>query len=370
MVGVQVALSVVLLTGAGLFVQTLGNLARTDLGFDSHNLIQVELAARTAGIRPEQVPAIHEQLIERVAAVPGVSAVTMFGTPLYPPWATGAEPPSDYTAGIVGPDFFDLMRIPLVRGRFFTAADAMRTEGYSIVTESFARQTFPGEDAIGKRAGFGNLEVIGIVRDAKLDSVRWDVEPMVYRMGMRQARLMSVVLVRAAVDPETVMRPIQEAVMGVNPRLLVSVRTVDEVVGRSIARERLVAMTSAFFGVLGLALTGIGLFGVAAFAVARRTSELGLRIALGATPWGVIRESLRETMRVFVWGLVAGSVGAFLAARLAGRFISGLLFGLEPADWTNVAGAVLLMLSIAVAACVVPALRASRTDPLRAIKYE
>ena len=370
MVGAQIALSVVLVAGAGLFVQTLHNLARADLGFDSRNLIQVELAARTVGLRPEQVPALHDRLIERVSAVPGVSGVTMFFTPLYPPWATGTEPPSEYTAGIVGPELFEVMRIPLVGGRVFTAADAMRTEGYSIVTESFARQMFPGEDAIGKRAGFGNLEVIGVVRDAKLDNVRWDVQPTVYRMGMQLGRLMSVLLVRSSVDPETVMRPIQDAVASVHPRLLVSVRTVDDLVNRSIARERIVALTSGFVGVLGLALSGIGLFGVAAFAVVRRTSELGLRMALGATTRSVIVESLRETMIVFGWGLVVGAVGAFVAARLAGRLISGLLVGLQPADWTNVAGAVVLMLLIAVVACVVPALRASRIDPLKAIKCE
>jgi ABC-type antimicrobial peptide transport system permease subunit len=164
------------------------------------------------------------------------------------------------------------------------------------------------------------------------------------------------------------MRPIQEAVASVNPRLLVSVRTVDEVVGRSIARERLVATTSGFFGVLALALSGIGIFGVAAFAVARRTSELDLRMALGATPWGVIRESLGETMHVCGWALAIGSVAAFVGVRLTGGLISGLLFGLEPADRTNVAGAVALMLLIAVVACVAPALRASRIDPLTAIR--
>ncbi len=370
LVGAQVALSVVLLAGAGLFVQTVRNLAHADLGFDPRNLIQVELAARSAGIRPDQVPALHDQLLARVVAIPGVEAVTAFGTPLFPAWATAAEQPSDYAAGIVGPGFFELMRIPLVRGRLFTMADAMRPEGFSIVSESFAKQMFPGEDAIGKRAGFGNLEVIGIVGDAKLDNLRWNVEPFVYRMGLRQARLMSALLVRTAVDPEAVMRPIQEAVSSVNPRLPVSIRTVDDVVNRSIARERLVAMTSGFFGVLGLALSGIGLFGVAAFAVVRRTSELGLRMALGATPWHAVRESLRETMHVFGWGLIAGSVAALAAARIAGRFISGLLFGLEATDWMNVAAAVTVMVVIAAAACVVPALRASRIDPLTAIRYE
>lgn len=370
LVGAQVALSVVLLAGAGLFVQTLRNLAHADLGFDPRNVIQVELAARSIGIRPEQVPGLHEELLDRVGAIPGVASVTAFGTPLFPPWATATARPTDYAAGIVGPGFFELMRIPLIRGRLFTAADATRSEGFSIVSESFAKQMFPGEDAIGKRAGYGNLEVIGIVRDATLDNLRWDVEPIVYRMGLRQGRLMSALLVRASVDPERVIRPIQEAVSRVNPRLLVSVRTVDEVVNRSIARERLVAMTSGFFGALGLALSAIGLFGVAAFTVVRRTSELGLRMALGATPWHVVHESLRETMHVFSWGLIVGAAVALAAARIADRFISGLLFGLEPTDWVNTAAAVMLMLVIAAAACAVPALRATRIDPLRAMRYE
>ena len=316
------------------------------------------------------MPALHDELFERVAAIPGVAGVTAFGTPLYPPWATAAQPPSEYTAGIVGPGFFELMRIPLTRGRLFTAADAMRSEGFAIVSESFARQMFPGEDAIGKRAGFGNLEVIGIVRDAKLDNIRWDAEPMAYRMGLRQGRLMSALLIRATVDPEAVIRPIQEAVSSVHPRLLLSVSTVDDIVNRSIARERLVAMTSGFFGVLALALSGIGLFGMAAFTVVRRTGELGLRMALGATPWNAVHESLQETMHVFVFGLAIGAIAALTAARIAGRFFSGLLFGLAPTDWMNVAAATALMVAIAAVACVVPALRASRIDPLTAIRYE
>jgi hypothetical protein len=279
--------------------------------------------------------------------------------------------PDDYGAGIVGPRFFENLGIGLVRGRLFTPEDETRAEAVSIVSESYAREYFPGEEVIGKRAGYNSLEVVGVVKDINVDNVRWKNLPVVYRQGIREQRfVLAALLVRTTVEPATVIAPIAEAVSSVNPRLFVSARTIDEVINRSIARERLVAMTSSFFGLLGLVLSGIGVFGVAAYTVARRTSELGLRIALGASRRAVIRESLRDTMLVVGIGLVAGLAGAFAGARLAGGFVSDMLFGLEASDLRNLTGAAALMIVVALAACLAPVIRALRIDPVRAIRSD
>ena len=167
-----------------------------------------------------------------------------------------------------------------------------------------------------------------------------------------------------------VARAIQQEVRGVNPRLLVGIRTMRQEIDRTIAKERMVAVISAFFGLMGLLLASIGIFGIASYTVAQRTNELGIRIALGAGRCGVIRESLRETTQAFGIGLTAGVVAAVAAVRLATGFISELLFGLTAMDSANIVGAVLLMMGVAVAACVLPAHRATRIDPMVALRHE
>jgi ABC-type antimicrobial peptide transport system permease subunit len=156
----------------------------------------------------------------------------------------------------------------------------------------------------------------------------------------------------------------------VNPRLLVGISTMRQEIDRSIAKERMVAATSAFFSLLGLLLSSIGIFGVASYTVAQRTNELGIRMALGAGRWSVIRESLRETMQVFGAGLAAGIIATIVTVRLTASFISDLLFGLTAADAANIVGAVLVMVVVALAACILPARRATRVDPLVALRYE
>ncbi|MGH2795714.1 MAG: FtsX-like permease family protein, partial [Actinomycetota bacterium] len=176
--------------------------------------------------------------------------------------------------------------------------------------------------------------------------------------------------VRAAGDTTAIARAIREEIQRVSPRLLVDIRTMRQEIDRNIAKERMVATTSAFFGLLGLLLVSIGIFGVASYTVAQRTSELGIRMALGATPWSVVRESLRDTIVVFGAGLAAGVMAAIAAVQLTASFISDLLFGLTSTDVTNIVGAMLLMVGVALAACILPARRATRIDPLTAIRHE
>ncbi|HEY7500716.1 MAG TPA: ADOP family duplicated permease [Vicinamibacterales bacterium] len=378
----QTALSVVLLAGAGLFFQTVRNIARLDLGFEARNLVQIEMArdspslaggdARNRRFSAEGVRRIYGLLSERVAAVPGVESVTAAFNPVLASYYIGMPQPEGPAGHMVGPQYFDVLRIPVVRGRTLTAGDIARSVPAAVVNESYEREILAGEDAIGKRIAIGSstLEIVGVVRDAKLDNVRWERVPRTFRHGLRESRPMQALIVRTRIDPRAVVQPLQQAVADVVPGVLLSVHPIQDVIDRSIARERMVAATSGFFGILGVVLAGIGLFGVASYAVAQRTSEIGVRLALGASRWDVIRESLRSTAQVFGLGLAAGTIAAAIAARVAASAIAGLLFGLSATDWTNIAAVVVIMIAVAAAACLVPAVRATRIDPLQSIRTE
>jgi predicted permease len=365
MVGVQVALSIVLLTAAAMFAQTVRNVATLPLGFDRQHLVEVELADRVLRVDAAQVREIHDALLDGIRALPGVEHVAL-SHPLFPSWAFGIEQPAGEAGMRVSADYFSTMKIPLLRGRLLTPADLAREDPVVVANEWFARGWFPGEDAIGKRGGFNNAVIVGIVGNANTTNVRWE-EPALYRLALpTEARLAPAIHVRTApsIDPASLFGAIEQVVRRVNPRLLVAVRTPDDALNRSIARERMLAATSGFFGLTGLALAGIGLFGVAAAAVANRISELGLRIALGASCWSVVRDALQGTAIVFGGGLVTGVAVTILAARQLNHVIAGLLIGLRPSDWMMMAAATAAMIVVALLAALLPALRAARADPL------
>ena len=371
MVGMQVALSVVLLTGAAMFMQTVRNVATMPLGFDRNNLIEVELADRVLRVDAAQVRQIHDGLLEGVRALPGVEHVAL-SLPMFPSWAFGIEQPDGESGMRVSADYFNTMKIPLIRGRLLTNDDLQRQDPVVVVDEWYARGWFPGEDALGKRGGFNNGLIVGIVGNATTTNVRWET-PTIYRLVLpSEARIASALIIRTApsLDPAALFKPIEQVVRRVNPRLLVAVRTPDEALNQSIARERMVAATSGFFGIAGLVLAGIGLFGVAASAVTHRTRELGVRAALGATRWAVVREALRGTALVFAAGLAVGVGATMVAARQLDHLVSGLLIGLRATDWIIVAAAATAMLAVAVVSAILPALRAARVDPLIAMRAE
>jgi ABC-type antimicrobial peptide transport system permease subunit len=256
-----------------------------------------------------------------------------------------------------------------LRGRSFTAADVELDRPVGIVSSAFVHRYFPGEDPIGKHI-CGNVEIVGVVADARLASVRTEGGPMFYFKAAKEPDRVSALQVRVAGDPSTAAAAIRAQIRAVNPRLLLDVTTMRRQIDVSIARERLVAALSGFFSVLGLLLAAVGIFGVASFSVAQRTSELGIRMALGAGRLAVIRESMRETLVVVAAGLAAGVVAAVVAVRVTSSLIANLLFGLSPADAVTIVAAVLVMAAVALIACVLPARRATRIDPLAAIRSE
>lgn len=377
LVAFQVGFSVILLVGAGLFVQTLRNLVNFDVGFNSENLLQVSLDTQGSGYSRGQVGGLHRLLLERVAAIPGVYSVAAIRNGVMQGSFTRGksdipgrtlDPDEAWDVAEVGPSFFETMGIPLLLGRTFTAGDHAQGRQVLMINESFAKSYFPSEDPVGKQVG--NLTIIGVVKDAKLAAIRRNSGPMAYYLTPKEPDRISALEVRTAGDAGTVIEAIRQETQRIHPRLLVDIRAMRHEIDRSVARERMVAATSGFFSLLGLLLASMGIFGVASYAVAQRTKELGIRMALGAGSWPVIRESLRETLYVFGAGLAGGVIAAFAAVRLTTAFLSELLFGITATDMTNIAGAVLVMAGVALAACILPARRATRIDPIKAIRYE
>jgi len=375
LVACQVALSVLLLVGAGLFLQTMRNLTRSGVGYDPDNLLQVLIDTRGADYRDRRAGVVHRLLLERVGAIPGVAGVTSIRNPIMRHSLSrglmrmpGFNPPEGefWESADVGPAFLETMGIPLVRGRTFTAGDFERDGGAFVVNEAWVRRYFPTEDPVAKP----KLGIVGVIGRVKFGGVRDEDSPLMLSMLRKAPDRVSALEVRVAGSSPAVAAAVRDAIRAVHPRLFVEIRSMREEITRDMATERMVAATSSFFGALGVLLVSIGLFGVASYAVAQRTTELGIRMALGASPWSVIRESLKETMWVFAAGLVIGTLAAIAAVRFTASIMSDLLFGLTATDALNIAGAVTVMIVVALAACIIPARHATKVDPLVAIRCE
>ena len=307
----QVGLSVLLLVGAGLFVQTLRNLSHLDMGFSADRLLQVAIDPRVAGYKENQIATLHRLLLERVSAIPGVRLTTSVGHPLMQGSGTsmaiplpGLERRGDevWDAINVGPQFFETMGIELVRGRTFTAADftsadvpppvsrpgsrlaeRSRRIGPLIINEAFARHFYPNADPLAAAS-----PVVGIVRDVKLLGVGSEISPLMFLVSRPDGP--RALVGRTARDTQAIAPAIREAVQAVHPQLFVEIGSVGEAMNRNIAKERMVAAISGFFGLLGLALACMGIFGVASSAVAQRTKNWASHRARRGS-WSVIRES-------------------------------------------------------------------------------
>lgn len=385
LVAAQASLSMVILVGTGLFLQTLRNLSHADLGFDSRRLLQVLVDPRGSGYQPEQIGSLYRRLTERFAAIPGVESVTGVRNSILHGRLTGWPEVEQVE---VGPAFFETMRIPLVKGHYLAGLDhtlagfeaapignhrTIQLPSRVVISESLARRLFGRNDPIGQRLPEPLRQrpvIVGVVRDARFSTVRADPRPAIYVAVGPEPDRFNAILIRTSADPSSAVPAIQEVVQHEHPRLMLAIHTMRQEMDRSIARERMVAAVSALFGSLGLVLVGVGIFGVAAYTVARRTNELGIRIALGASSWDVIRESLAGTLVAFIAGLIAGVVLALAGIRLVEGAISGLLYELTPSDSRNIVVAVGVMLAAAIAASVVPAYRAVSVDPNSAIRSE
>ena len=269
----------------------------------------------------------------------------------------------------VAPTFFDVLGVPLLLGRNFTAADTPDAPPVVVVNEAFARTYFPGESPIGRRfRGPMDVEIVGVVGDAKVHGIREEAPPTIYRSLTQFALPWRRIIVRASVDPETLFEAIREALRAVDPRLPPQDLTTQQqrIDDEYLIGERMFARVSSAIGGVAILLVVIGVFGLTAYAVARRTQEIGVRMALGAAPRDVLLFVTRETIGLAGLGL---AIGVALILPMS-RLVSGYVFGLSPTDTATVAAAAALIAVVAVSAAWLPARRAARIDPLTALRCD
>jgi predicted permease len=383
---VQVAISLMLLVGAGLFLRTLHNLRQVDIGFNPQNLLLFRVNPSLMRYDEKRQIALYGQLLDKIGTVPGVRAVALSNPALLSGSVNGTSifvRGRVYPAGqrdlnnninrlVTSANFFEMMEIPVLLGRGFTARDNETAPKVVVINEAAAKKYFPSENPVGQRFGSSlettdQLEVVGVLRDAKYNSVRDPAPPTMY-VPYFQARVGSAVIeVRTAGDPAAVTAGVREAVRQVEPSLpMMDVSTQLEQVERRFQQEKLFAQAYTLFGGLALLVASIGLFGLMSYAVARRTNEIGIRMALGAQRGHVMRQVLFESMVLVGIGVAIGVAGSFGA----GQFVSTLLYGLAPTDAITIATATAVMIGVSALAGFLPARRASRVDPMVALRYD
>jgi predicted permease len=272
----------------------------------------------------------------------------------------------------VAPNYFATLGIPLAAGREFTDRDDSRAPQVAIINEAAARKFFPNENPIGRRIGYapedsGKFEIVGILRDVRYNSLREPPPPTLYVSYLQANRSDLVFTVRTVVDPATILGAVRSAVGAVNPNVpIVTVETQMSQLERRYAQERVLAQAYSLFSGIALFIAAIGLFGVMSYTVSRRTREIGIRMAMGAPREAVMALVLRESLSLVVAGIVVGLVIAFGA----GRFVAAQLFGLQPTDLSTMAVAVAVMAIVSAAAGYLPTRRATRVDPIVALRYE
>ena len=379
----QVALSMVLLLGAGLLVSSFAKLRNLDLGYRKESLLQIALYPRPGGYRDLDINAYHQQLLDFVATVPGVSSAS-FTEPAIPgsdAWhdLVSASYSADATsthvmtnAAYISPNFFRTLALPLLRGRSFNTGDDAQHPRVAVIGQQLAQRLFPSADVLGKTVNFGvipefqNIEIIGVAADARTFGLRDSSTPTIFLSYLQYPHQWGNLLVRTSSTPDTVASALSQQIASLGHEYALSTKTVAEVISNELTEERVVAMLSAFFASLALLLASIGLYGLMSYAVTRRTREIGIRVALGAHRQNVLWMVLREGLTLALFGMLIGIPAALAAC----RFLSALLFGLSPSDVPTLAAVSLLLLLVAFFAGYLPARRASSTDPLTALRSD
>ena len=381
LVVLQVALSLVLVVGAGLFARSLRNLTHLDLGFEPDQFVSVAVNPRAAHYPLTSLPELYGRLVERVEATPGVRSAVMSTCQLaagchdtgsitiagYVP-SPGESPRLDVNH--VGPHFFSTVGMRLMQGRDFDSRDNEQAPNVAIVNQTMARRYFPNGDAVGQHFGWArpDMEIIGIVQDARVAAVRDEPVPMAYFPLAQDTRHYAGALnVRASGNADQLVAMMNRVVADVDPNLPVdSVRTMSAQIDRNVRVEQLVAVLTSLFGVLALGLASFGLFGVMSYAVSRRTSEFGIRMALGAPPASVLWAVFRESLTLVALGLAVGVPVVLVASGP----LADVLFRIRPNDPMTLVGAIGLLVVVAAAAAFFPAWRASQVDPMIALRSE
>ena len=386
LVTAQVSLSLLLLIGAGLFVRSLQNLKKLDPGFKTSNLVSFQIDPTLSGYKPEQAKLFYRQLADRLASIPGTRSSALAVVPLlsFSEWdgtvtVEGYTPKTGEDMGpffnYISPRFLETLTIPVLAGRDFTDADRVGTQKVAIVNEKFARHYFGDRGALGRHIGMGgdpgtktDIEIVGIVRDTKYRTMRDDPPREIYFPYQQNTWASEMTaFVSTGLPSDQAFPAMRDAVRKLDQNLPVySMKTMEQQRDDSLAVERLAASLSAAFGTLATILAAIGLYGVMAFLVTRRTREIGIRMALGAMTGNVVWLVMREVLFLAGLGVAIGLPAAFAVTRLVGS----QLYGIESYDPFTIAGATLGLLGIAAVSGYIPARRATHIDPIKALRYE
>jgi putative ABC transport system permease protein len=382
----EIAIALVLLVGAGLMIKSFTRLLDVDPGFRPERILTLELALPIAKYKENaQAVAFYDQLTGRVAAMPGVEAVGAVSTlPLSgggdiitflvegrPASQPGQDVDAEYR--ITTPGYFATMGVPLVRGEGFTDRHNANAPAVMLINETFARRYFPGEDPIGKRLNIGNPEsspwrtIIGIVRDVRHEGLDTEPYPQMYAPLAQTARRAMTLTARTSSDPMSLVPAIRNELSALDKdQPLYNVRTMEQVLAASIARQRFQMMLIAVFACVGLVLASVGIYGVISYSVTQRTHEIGIRMALGARERDVLKMIVGQGMILTLIGVGAG----LLVALALTRVMASLLYNVSATDPLTFIGVSLLLTVIALLACFIPARRAMKVDPMVALRYE
>jgi predicted permease len=385
LVSAQVALSLVLLVGAGLFLRTLQKLESVPLGFERDHLLLFSVAPGLNGYKGAALIDYYDQVQERIAAMPGVGAVSFSqhapvgggssSSSIKIPGVTSGKEVFDLHRHLVGPGYFSTLGLPTLMGRVLDERDNAAAPKIAVVNETLARSAFGEADPIGKILRFGSdakprdFQIIGVVGDAKYSDLRTPAPPTAYfsyLQGIEVASFM-VFQVRTKADPEGVVSALRAEVAGVDSNIpITEIDTLVQRIDKALLFERMFSRLTGSFAVLALVLVCVGLYGTMSYFVARRTNEIGIRMALGAQPAGVFRMVLTEGLKLTSAGVVIGLAGAAFATRL----ISSALYQVPALDPLTFVIVAVLLIGIGLFACYIPARRAMRVDPMVALRYE
>ena len=382
----EVALSLMLLVGAGLLINSFWRLLRTDAGFNASGVLALDVPlSRTKYTTPEQRSTAFEQVIGRMKTLPGVRDVSVVNNvPLTDldvelsfqvegraPYKPGEEATADYT--VIGNDYFRAMNVALRRGRVFADSDTAKTPQVMIVSDAFVRRYFPNEDPIGRRIVFDGdekipREIVGVVADVLRNGLDVDVQPEMYVSHVQNPeRRLNLVIRTEAGDASHLTQAARAEVKAFDPNQIIwRTQTLEELLRKSLAPRRFNMLLLGIFAGIALVLAAVGLYGVMSYSVSWRTQEIGIRMALGAKRADVLRLVVRQGMTMTLIGLAIGLAGAFSLSRV----IAGMLHGVSATDPLTFTGVSIVLLGVALLACLIPARRATRVDPIVALRNE
>ena len=380
----DVALALLLLTGAGLMMKSFVRLLEVNPGFDPSHTLTLTLSLWGPKSAGAPAVAFFDQVLQRVQALPGVESagivsqlplggnLDMYGVHVEGKSLPNPEEDPSADRYSITPSYLSAMRIPLLRGREFDARDVVTSPPVALINESMARQFWPGEDPIGKRFRMGDTKgpwktVVGVVGDVLHKGLDAPHTIQVYLPNTQFTDSMVILAVRTSNDPASIAAAVRSEIAALDPQVPVSeVATMDEVVSASVANQRFGALLFLLFGAIALALTAVGIYGVISYGVAQRTHEIGIRLALGAARHEVLTLIVKEAMKPALLGAALGLCAAFGLTRLLSR----LLYNVKPTDPLVFAAVLLLLIGVALLASYIPARRATRVDPMVALRYE